>query len=91
MPLQQSIDLARADRVGKEGIAEDVLARALTRTGEALDWLRARHADGALPLPLLRLPAETDDLDAIVQAAEKLRRGATDIVLLGTGGSSLGG
>ena len=33
------------------------------RTGEALAWLRARHADGSLPL--LRLPAATDDLAAI--------------------------
>ena len=42
---------------------------ALARTGEALDWLRARHADGSLPL--LRLPATRDDL-----AADQRRRRA---------------
>ena len=55
----------------------------------SLDWLRARHADGGLPL--LRLPAQRDDLAAITQAARRLVAGASDVVLLGTGGSSLGG
>ena len=55
----------------------------------ALDWLREMHGDGSLPL--LRLPARTNDLDEISQAAARLRAGATDVVILGTGGSSLGG
>ena len=55
----------------------------------ALDWLRARHADGALPL--LRYPEKTDDLTAVRAAGQKLAAGASDIVILGTGGSSLGG
>ena len=51
--------------------------------------LRARHADGSLPL--LRLPEQTNDLAGIRDAAAKLSTGASDIVILGTGGSSLGG
>jgi glucose-6-phosphate isomerase len=51
--------------------------------------VRKQHADASLPL--LRLPARTDDLDAIGKAATRLRAGATDVVVLGTGGSSLGG
>ena len=39
----------------------------------------------------LHVPAETGDLAATEAAASKLRAGATDIVFLGTGGSSLGG
>src|SRR5689334_13375376 len=89
MGLSQSIENARAERIGADGIAADALADALTRAGEALDWLRARHADGTLPL--LRLPAAHDDLAGIGAAAAKLSEGASDIVLLGTGGSSLGG
>jgi glucose-6-phosphate isomerase len=54
-----------------------------------LEWIKARHADGKLPL--LRLPEETGDLAAITDAARRLAAGASDIVLLGTGGSSLGG
>ncbi|MCC7345756.1 MAG: glucose-6-phosphate isomerase, partial [Variibacter sp.] len=88
MPFEQSIALARAEAIGPHGIAAADLDAALTRTAGALDWLRARHADGGLAL--LRLPAETADLAGIVDAAARLR-GASDVVLLGTGGSSLGG
>ncbi len=88
MPFVQSIDFAQSPRVS-EGVPADAFAATLKRTEAALDWLRGRHADGKLPL--LRLPAQRDDLDGITQAARKLAAGATDVVLLGTGGSSLGG
>jgi glucose-6-phosphate isomerase len=83
MPLQQSIELAR------HAVDARALNGALERTGAALDWIRARHADGGLPL--LRLPTQRDDLAGIKAAGQRLAAGATDIVLLGTGGSSLGG
>ena len=89
MPFVQSIDNAREDRVGREGISAAALQDILARSGEALAWLRARHADGALRL--LQLPAERADLAGISQAAQRLRKDASDIVFLGTGGSSLGG
>ena len=79
MPLKQNIDRAKPSNFA------DVLAR----TGDALEWLRARHADGKLPL--LRLPEKRDDLAAILGYAGVLRNGTTDVVFLGTGGSSLGG
>jgi glucose-6-phosphate isomerase len=82
MPLHQSIDLAR-HAAGKE--FDDALAS----TTAALDWLRARHADGTLPL--LRYAGRHDDLEAIKDAGQRLANGATDVVFLGTGGSSLGG
>src|SRR5262249_14860555 len=89
MTFVQSIESARAERIGAEGVAVSAFNDALSRTGEALDWLRASHADGSLPL--LRLPTARDDLDSIQDAARRLGAGASDIVLLGTGGSSLGG
>jgi glucose-6-phosphate isomerase len=89
MSFAWSIEHARAERIGPEGVTAPDLAEAIGRTGAALDWLRARHADGALPL--LRLPSERGDLAAINEAARRLAEGASDIVLLGTGGSSLGG
>lgn len=88
MPIVQVIDNARAERVA-EGVQADALAGILSRSSEALDWLRARHADRGLPL--LHLPAQRHDIQAITEAAKRLTTGATDIVLLGTGGSSLGG
>jgi glucose-6-phosphate isomerase len=88
MPLRQVIEDARAERVA-EGVEAAALNDTLRRSGAALNWLRARHADGGLPL--LHLPAQRDDIPEITQTAERLTRGASDIVLLGTGGSSLGG
>jgi glucose-6-phosphate isomerase len=76
-------------RVGPHGVADADLSAMLERAGPALDWIRARHADGKLPL--LRLPAARDDLAQVEDSARKLAANATDIVFLGTGGSSLGG
>src|SRR5205085_2440025 len=62
---------------------------ALKATAGALDWLRAQYASG--DLPLLRYPERRDDLDGIGTAAERLCADASDVVFMGTGGSSLGG
>jgi glucose-6-phosphate isomerase len=88
MPFRQSIEAARSERIGAEGVDASAFAAALERTAEALAWLNARHADGGLRL--LRLPETRDDLGAITEAGRRLVAGATDIVILGTGGSSLG-
>jgi glucose-6-phosphate isomerase len=89
MPFKQNIDSARAETIGVNGISKAALDEALRACAPALDWLRKAHADNALPL--LRLPEKTSDLSEIEQAATRLRAGASDIVVLGVGGSSLGG
>ncbi|MEI9805921.1 MAG: hypothetical protein WDN48_18000 [Pseudolabrys sp.] len=89
MTIVQSIDSALEKNIGKHGIADGDLSATLARAERALDWLRARYADGGLPL--LRLAGKHDDLHPIKAEARRLADGATDIVLLGTGGSSLGG
>ena len=89
MSIVQSIESARQEHVGPHGIGADALKSALARAESALDWLRARHADGRLPL--LRLPETRSDLETIRDTARQLADRATDIVILGTGGSSLGG
>ncbi|MFA6264780.1 MAG: glucose-6-phosphate isomerase [Pseudolabrys sp.] len=89
MPLIQSIDSALHTNIGQHGVGQDALDAALARAEGALDWLRARHADGGLPL--LNLPETTADIPPLRDAAQTLADRATDIVLLGTGGSSLGG
>ena len=89
MGVLQSIDNAREDNVGPHGVKADALKAALTRAEGALEWLRARHADNGLPL--LRLPETRSDLETIRDAARQLADRASDIVILGTGGSSLGG
>jgi glucose-6-phosphate isomerase len=89
MRFQQDIESARAENIGPHGIARTALEDALRRTEAALDGLRDAHAQETLPL--LRLPARTADLDEIRQAAARLGAGASDVVVLGIGGSSLGG
>jgi len=89
MGIVQSIESARQEHVGPHGIGADALKSALARAESALDWLRARHADGRLPL--LRLPETRSDLETIRDTARQLADRATDVVILGTGGSSLGG
>jgi glucose-6-phosphate isomerase len=89
MAIVQSIDSAREQRIGPHGVAEKALNDALGRAEGALEALRARHADGSLPL--LRLPETHDDLVPIRDTARRLAENATDVVFLGTGGSSLGG
>jgi glucose-6-phosphate isomerase len=89
MPLIRSIDSALEKNIGQHGVSAGALSDALARADKALDWLRARHADGGLPL--LNLPQARDELPALRDLAVRFADRATDIVLLGTGGSSLGG
>jgi glucose-6-phosphate isomerase len=89
MGLQQTIDLALESRIGRGGLARVTLDQASARVGKAID--RLREEEKSRRLALLQLPSMTEDLAEIRDAASVLRRDATDIVMLGTGGSSLGG
>lgn len=85
----QDVSGCLADRVGAGGLAAADLDGLLEAAGPALGRLRAAHADGSLPL--LRLPERRDDLAAVAEVADRFREAFDDVVVLGTGGSSLGG
>src|SRR3954453_2052592 len=89
MALQQSIELALAAYVGGSGLPQTAIDAALSVVENAAKRLREDDASGRLPL--LHMPRTTEDLDEIRTAADRLKQGATDVVFLGTGGSSLGG
>jgi glucose-6-phosphate isomerase len=89
MSFDQTIDGCRAAAIGTHGLDDKTWRTALDAAGPALDWLRARHADKSLPL--LHLPAARADLDALTPLAKRYREGFDAVVVLGTGGSSLGG
>src|SRR3954464_11854804 len=89
MALQQSIDLALAANIGEAGLPQTALDAA--RTGVASAAKRLAEDDSGGGLPLLGLPGTTGHLKANPPAAARLRDGASDVVFLGTGGSSLGG
>ncbi len=88
MALQQSIDLARSEKIGAGGFPQTAFSAAEVLVDKAVARLRDDYAQKRLPL--LRLPEMTADFAAIEAAATKLRKDATDVVVLGTGGSSLG-
>lgn len=78
-----------ADALGAGGLDRTYFELLLERTRSALEHLRVRRADASLPL--LLLPAARDDLDAFAPVAAEFRDRFDDVVVLGTGGSSLGG
>ncbi len=56
---------------------------------KALASLKERYNDGLIPL--LKLPEKTTDLKAIEPIAERFCENFDNVIILGTGGSSLGG
>ena len=65
------------------------LQKLIQATAPALGKLRQSHDNGTLPL--LRLRAATADIEAMEGVAERMTESFDDVVVLGTGGSSLGG
>ena len=89
MSFRQDIAGCRSAAIGAHGLDDKAWRAALGAAGSALDWLRACHADKSLPL--LHLPAARADLDALAPLARRYRESFDAVVVLGTGGSSLGG
>lgn len=75
--------------VGPQGLSNADFRELQDQTGPVIDAIKAQFDSGALPL--LRLPGETQDLDDLAPVAKRFRDSFSDVVVLGTGGSSLGG
>jgi glucose-6-phosphate isomerase len=75
-------------RIGRRGLTQAQYDASLAATAPALERLRAHYAEG---LAILRLPEARDDLVLIESHAQRLRASFSELVVLGTGGSSLGG
>jgi glucose-6-phosphate isomerase len=76
------------DSAVKGGLSPAALDRELERARPALDKIRNWREDDTLPL--LRLPARRDDLDMLRPHAERFAK-FEHVVVMGSGGSSLGG
>ncbi len=87
MSYRQDIAGCLADNC-KAGLTSAELDDALRRAAPALPKLAKMQRDGSLPL--LRLPARRDDLAQIKPLAAEFAK-FKDVIVLGTGGSSLGG
>lgn len=86
MTYQQTIDSCFGAGTGLDRSAFET---ALTGLEPALASLQGHYRDGSLPI--LRLPELTDDLEELEAVAARWRTAFDDVVVLGTGGSSLGG
>ena len=93
MTYTQDIVGCLAAKIGDHGLSPAELDAVLARAVPALDSIRLRHKDGSLPL--LHVAQRRDDIAAAKRALKGFRAGRRqrfrDVLILGTGGSSLGG
>ena len=93
MDYRQNIDGCLTDTVGQRGLDRATLDAMLARTAPALDKLTRIRDDGSLPL--LGLPKRKDDIAQLRRVLKTFRAAPRqkfrDVIILGTGGSSLGG
>lgn len=87
--MRQIIDNCFEEAIGPGGLSRAAFDETLARAAPAVERLaRAAREDS---LPHLALPFQRDDLGAMEALATRLRTTFADIVICGTGGSSLGG
>jgi glucose-6-phosphate isomerase len=89
MQYDQNIDGCLADAVGAQGLNESELASMIEAASKATNDLRNNKVSGASPI--LTLPGRSDDTAKLVSVAEEIRSRFDVLIILGTGGSSLGG
>ena len=90
MRYQHLTDNCLATAIGDDGLTEEVFARVLLAAAPAHDRLCQLHDAGRLPC-LSVVDGGQDDLAPLVALAEDWRARLDDVVVLGMGGSSLGG
>ena len=88
MPYRQDLTSCFAEAIGERGLERSDFEHTLAAAGPALAAIGEAHR--AASLPLLRLPGHSDDLAALAPLAGRYRREYDHVVVLGTGGSSLG-
>ncbi len=86
MLYAQDIDACFADRIGGAGVERAVFEAELMRANDALRALGKGRRDD----PLLTLVERHDDLAALADTVAEWRQQFDDVLVLGTGGSSLG-
>lgn len=88
MLYSQQIDDCLAASIGNNGLDVSIFNDLLARADEAMRTLVTAHDDNSLPL--LGWPARDDDISGSASVVARFASGATDICVLGAGGSSLG-
>jgi glucose-6-phosphate isomerase len=89
LTVSHDVDHCFADKIGVDGLERRDFDATLKITARALDRLRDQAQSGGLPL--LAVPGRSDDLTALEPIIRRFRDTFDDVVVLGIGGSSLGG
>jgi glucose-6-phosphate isomerase len=89
MPYTQDLTDFFAAEIGDGGLDSASFDQYVASSESAVLRLRTAYAENTLPL--LKLPETRDDFSAIGEVADRFRSSFDDVVVLGTGGSSLGG
>ncbi len=89
MLYTQNIQSCFFETIGTAGVTSALYEDYLARCDTALQTVLRRHQAG--DLPFLDLPDRRDDLAVLTGIADRFRHGCSDVMILGTGGSILGG
>ena len=89
MLYRQHIEDCFAEKIGAGGLTRQAYDACLRDAAPVLDVIRRWHEQGSLPL--LRLPGTREDLTEPLRHAERFAKAFDQVLVLGTGGSSLGG
>jgi glucose-6-phosphate isomerase len=88
LPYRQSIETALNQTIAENGVSESALNEALGRIPAIAESLKSRNENGELSV--FSEPFKTDDLEEIERIAKKIQQNFSHLVVMGTGGSSLG-
>jgi glucose-6-phosphate isomerase len=88
MSYIHKIDGCFADKIGDGGVSAAGYDRWRTEAVKAL--ARVEESADREYMTVLKLPEQRNDIDVLQQAAKRLRETCSDILVVGTGGSSLG-
>ncbi len=88
LPYVQDISSSLTDKIGSEGISQADIDKNLARIPSIIASLKERNKRGELSV--ISEPFKTGDLPLIERTAQKIRDGFSHLVVMGTGGSSLG-
>jgi glucose-6-phosphate isomerase len=78
-----------ADAIGDRGLDVDSYSGVLEEASVALDAIREAYKNNSIPM--LGLPEASSDIESLKPLVERCRRDFDTMIVLGTGGSSLGG
>ncbi len=88
LPYTQNISTAYSDKIDAHGVTQAEMDAALARIPAIFASLKERNKNGELTV--VSQPFQTDDLPVIDRVAEKVSKNFSHLVVMGTGGSSLG-